>query len=1293
MSEENVYANHNFILNGDFQDVLNDWIINDEIKVTRQEGLWQGKTIGFMNAVNMGEGYQTITLAPSPRPEPGKADYKLIFWYEAVQGAVGTLRINPGLGGEVDLRLVPSREAEAEQALNLDQPLLDLNLTEYAYPLTLDAAETTVRFTVISPDNGGPGRPGAVRVTFMRLELQLELLQLDSVMIDDEQQSPAEPLHLCFGAHHDVALQVTGGNAWNGTYAGLLVNGGVSDPENILSASPRWGLEHPVSAPWTITCAGIVEDKEVEHTLHVRSYYTADLYPLRTVSGHFQLDVISLQEAAYYPVIDLDQSVELRVRVESHYTKTPLANRLVTWTLKGPTPADDIVLDMQPSGGNGEAGFTWTPDVEGDWEIVASVDSHYEKDDARHVFKVRVLKEDPWLSATFALDGSPREWMWGAKTGYPCRGATHEVRLAFLSGHALADSELSLHWTGEDTPEGLGVTFNPKLETGEPVVGSGLAWRMACENRRDSVFEFHVSCSKLLNRSPSQTLNLAHNWLAIGDVKPPSRFPAVGGPKLPMSVQIRSQVPGVEAVREVDVQWSIDGTPEPTLPTGADGWCEYGYDPVAEGPFKIKAKAVSPYDDAEPGHEFTVTVLAEDPWSKLVTVTLDGQKEGSVGLLCFRDAQPVDLLILPGDDTLLDEEIYLDLKSDADLGFDFEPSMKDKRRLTRDGLIWTVRSTADISAPFQLHVCHDELAPYALQGRLLSQTLEDDGTFTFDGKELALENMAYPCLGGQHTLAFTPKAGSLLTGLEVAAKWASSNALDVTLAPDHARDLPSNGLEWTLDARAGTESGALGLSLELNQAGFTYPPVPMSLGHNRIKIADVRGPTFDMFVGETAFLEIKAQSYYTERSVPGVVVSYEDGDTVTPVPTQETGWARFAYTATQAGPVEVIATVPSPYDGPDDAPSFTFEFTVLAAAPMGSDSPPVSTSTTMTDEGSLMSEEQEPGHNAIEIGEVREAAFDPVVGESVWLGINVRSSGTRRAASGVEVVFTAELEHARVETDGEGWAYFAYKAEQAKDVQVVVATLEGVSDGAEADPFHTFRFKVLAAGVWDDARIQLNADVPSTVWGEETRFPRTTQAHTIKLVVDNASSHLLGRDVCLGLKGDSLPSELGITNVQPALGVARALTAEGLSWQCTGTIGGAYNLQLEASRLLKQSPVNAMSLGPVPSAGLPAAIVYRVGNQPCEIKDSEIVVKIALGSPVEFSISVPPECLNESVSFRQLGEFDMGFDPGLDSPRKFNELALEWTVIASRWGIEDYIYQLTFSQYPDSPQILKFLIE
>lgn len=226
-----------------------------------------------------------------------------------------------------------------------------------------------------------------------------------------------------------------------------------------------------------------------------------------------------------------------------------------------------------------------------------------------------------------------------------------------------------------------------------------------------------------------------------------------------------------------------------------------------------------------------------------------------------------------------------------------------------------------------------------------------------------------------------------------------------------------------------------------------------------------------------------------------------------------------------------------------------------------------------------MSQQNQAASNSVEIAEVREATFDPEVGETVLLAVRVIASGTRVAASDQEVIFTIQPkpEQVRVKTEDNGWAVLPYTADQAGDV-AVTATLE---TGQSKNASHTFRFKALTTGVWGSAKIQLNTDENITTWGEETKFPRTSQAHTIKLSADEGS-HLRGREICLGLTGYSSPSELGITSVQPALGVFRALTTTGLSWLVTGTIGGAYGLRLEASRILKQSPDNAMSLGPVP---------------------------------------------------------------------------------------------------------------
>lgn len=961
MSEQTITANHNFIVNGQFLEALRaPWIVNDDRKVIIAEEQWNGAATKHLRLVNEGTAEQAITLADFPKPTAGRADYRLSFWYEATQGAECRVQISSGSSGTKTEFLVPTRLGELERGDEFEEPF-DLGLQRREYNLDwLKQDETTVTITFISPANDRPGMSRGLRVTRVMIELVLEDLKLESWTLDRLVHTPDDRLRLCFGATGEEAFAFTMkpavGSVWSGTEVGLLVSEQTTDPRDMIGTSPPLGSEQSIAGEWLISCADAGgDDEDIESVLNVRSQYTAPIYSIPVLLGNYRLDVVAVREADYYPVVDLEQEVRLTVRVESHYTKRPMANREVTWTLRGPSAKDDIVLLRQPTDGEGEVSYTYTPDMEGEYEIVASVDSHYKKDDARYAFNVRVLKEDPWLSATFSLDGPSRSWTWGEQAAYPCRGATHEVTLALPTSHALADTDLALHWTGDDTPDGLGVTFKPELDALTPIAGQGLTWNMACKNRRNSRFEFSVRCSRLLESSPLQTLELAHNWLARGEVKQSSRFPAVGGANLQLEVQILSQVPDVGEASGVDVGWSIDGTIDETLPTGDGGWCEYPFKPVEEGTFTVTATAASRYDDQTVEHPFTVTVLGEEPWSQLATVTLGGRESGSVGLVCFRGDVPVDLRVELVGEAMLDEEIYLDLISDKDLGFVFEPCLETRRQLTTDGLTWRVRSTSEISARFQLHVRHDDLEPFVLPGLLLSKTLEGEGTLTFDDRTLDHGSTAYPCLGAaEHRLRFTPKTDSPLNSLEVAAKWAeaSSNALDVKLNPEEGveRMLGSGGVEWKLDCSASVATGELGLSLDFNQVALTYPPVPLSLGHNRVEIGQVREASFDPEVGQSVWLELKAQSFYTKKVVQGVVVSFTVKGTEKQELTAENGWARFAYTATQSGDVDIIATVRSPYDEPDAFPSHTFKINVIAADTEES-GPRVSTSTTQTKEG------------------------------------------------------------------------------------------------------------------------------------------------------------------------------------------------------------------------------------------------------------------------------------------------------------------------------------------------------
>jgi hypothetical protein len=302
----------------------------------------------------------------------------------------------------------------------------------------------------------------------------------------------------------------------------------------------------------------------------------------------------------------------------------------------------------------------------------------------------------------------------------------------------------------------------------------------------------------------------------------------------------------------------------------------------------------------------------------------------------------------------------------------------------------------------------------------------------------------------------------------------------------------------------------------------------------------------------------------------------------------------------------------------------------------------------------LMLNDKDSPHDALLIADVREATFDPISAESVPLALKVVLSENRTAAAGVSIIFAAERgEEVSVDTDDEGWARYLYTAGAPGNV-AVTAKLAG-----SEEPLHTFRLKVLAAGFWDGAMFQFDTSEPA-VWGQEAGFPRKAQRHTVWLK-PAPGSPLIDRDICLGLKSYLSASALGLT-VAPALGVSRPLTAEGLSWDCTGTGEGAYALQLAASRVLKFSPDNTMSL----SAGLLPIPEFQVDARfdTFSIRFGGDIVYPCHGAVHTLTIPPTPELLGKRLKLDLVGpladSLGVGMNPALDEAYVMTQEGITW---------------------------------
>src|SRR3546814_8676055 len=118
-------------------------------------------------------------------------------------------------------------------------------------------------------------------------------------------------------------------NAWAGTQAALTSD---DNPQGAVVATPAWGVDRPLDSAWTLDCPAIGEDGPYPFSMDLVNQYAAEVYPVQVSLGHHRLAFREVLEAAYYPVLEYDQSVRVGVQVSSYYTGQPLSDRTVNWT-------------------------------------------------------------------------------------------------------------------------------------------------------------------------------------------------------------------------------------------------------------------------------------------------------------------------------------------------------------------------------------------------------------------------------------------------------------------------------------------------------------------------------------------------------------------------------------------------------------------------------------------------------------------------------------------------------------------------------------------------------------------------------------------------------------------------------------------------------------------------------------------------------------------------------------------------------------------------------------------------
>ncbi|WP_460409873.1 MULTISPECIES: Ig-like domain-containing protein [unclassified Pseudomonas] len=217
------------------------------------------------------------------------------------------------------------------------------------------------------------------------------------------------------------------------------------------------------------------------------------------------------------------------------------------------------------------------------------------------------------------------------------------------------------------------------------------------------------------------------------------------------------------------------------------------------------------------------------------------------------------------------------------------------------------------------------------------------------------------------------------------------------------------------------------------------------------------------------------------------------------------------------------------------------------------------------------------GHHRLIFREVVEAAYYPLIEQSVRLGVQVASYYTGQPFAGLTVNW-ATAEHgvlAATVTDEQGWAYFDYEAKAAGDfvIEASVVSLyyeQGVWT-------QTFDVLVLGEDPWARLTVRENNEIRDWI---DNSYPNRGSTHSIDVMLA-ANSRLRGSDFYLHWHGDK-PGQLGVV-VSPPLETSVPMPIDGggtASWtlNCEDRRDGIFELSLVCSKLLLPSPRKRMSL-------------------------------------------------------------------------------------------------------------------
>jgi hypothetical protein len=288
----------------------------------------------------------------------------------------------------------------------------------------------------------------------------------------------------------------------------------------------------------------------------------------------------------------------------------------------------------------------------------------------------------------------------------------HKLSFMPLDDNAWLDTNIAL--TALGNPQEA-VKADPEWEVDGPLSSE---WTLDCPVIGDAnSYEFSISLLNQFNAEPyAIDVSLGHHRLAFREVLAAAYDPVLEYKQsVPLGVQVISFYTS-EALDGRTVNWTAPGQRViGASVTNEQGWVYFDFEPQRAGEVVITASVESPYyASGKVTHEFTVNVLATDPWNDLRAVVGEEVTQWSVTGYPDRGTVYPVIVRLPDDSPLRGTDLSLHWSGvgHEQLGVKVSPALEEPVRFDGSDIHWTLTSEDRVDGQFGLSLgCSRLLLP------------------------------------------------------------------------------------------------------------------------------------------------------------------------------------------------------------------------------------------------------------------------------------------------------------------------------------------------------------------------------------------------------------------------------------------------------------------------------------------------------------------------------------------------------------------------------------------------------